>query len=56
MVWDATTNTHTEPLAEERERAMGFRTGTTAAPGLFEGQQRFVLGQAKGSPYHGVDY
>ena len=46
MVWDAHTKTHTEPLADERERAMGFRTGTTAAPGLSEGQRRFVLGQA----------
>ena len=46
MVWDADTKTHTEPLAGERERAMGFRTGTTATPGLSEGQRRFVLGQA----------
>ena len=46
MVWDAHTKIHTEPLADERERAMGFRTGTTAAPGLSEGQRRFVLGQA----------
>jgi len=45
MVWDAHTKTHTEPLADERERAMGFRTSTTAAPGLSEGQRRFVLGQ-----------
>jgi hypothetical protein len=46
MVWDAHTKAHTEPLADEWERAMGFRTGTTAAPGLSEGQRRFVLGQA----------
>ena len=45
MVWDATTKTHIELLADERERAMRFRTGTTAAPGLSEGQRRFVLGQ-----------
>ena len=43
LVWDATTKTHTEPLADERDRAMGFRTITTAALGLSEG---FVLGQA----------
>ena len=46
MVWDATTNTHTEPLADEKERAMEFRMSTTVAPGLSEGQRRFVLGQA----------
>ena len=46
MVWDAHTKTHTEPLADERERAMGFHTGTTATFGLSEGQRRFVLGQA----------
>ena len=46
MVWDVDTKTHTEPLADERERAMGFRTGTTAAPILSEGQRRFMLGQA----------
>jgi hypothetical protein len=38
MVWDAYTKTHTKPLADERERAMGFRTCTTAAPDLSEGQ------------------
>ena len=27
MVWDATTKTHTEPLADKWERAMGFCTG-----------------------------
>ena len=26
---------------------MGFRTGTTATPGLFEGQRHTLLGQAK---------
>ena len=38
MVWDATTKTHIEPLADKRERAMGFRTDTTATPGHYEGQ------------------
>ena len=46
MVWDARTKTHTEPWADKRKHAMGFRTCTTAAPGLSEGQRRFVLGQA----------
>ena len=46
MVWDDTTNTHTEPLVDDRERAMGFLTGTTVAPGFSAGQRCFVLGQA----------
>ena len=46
MVWDTTSQTYEEPSADERERAMGFLTGTTAAPDLSEGQRRFLLGQA----------
>jgi site-specific DNA-cytosine methylase len=46
MVWDSRSQTHDEPTADERERAMGFPTGTTAAHGLQEGQRRFLLGQA----------
>ena len=46
MVWDATSQSYEEPSADERERAMGFLTGTTAAPDLSEGQRRFLLGQA----------
>ena len=46
MVWDDLSQTYEEPSADERERAMGFLTGTTAAPGLSEGQRRFLLGQA----------
>jgi hypothetical protein len=46
MVWDSTSQTYEEPSADERERAMGFLTGTTAAPDLSEGQRRFLLGQA----------
>ena len=46
MVWDSLSQTHEEPNADERERAMGFLTGTTAAPDLTEGQRRFLLGQA----------
>ena len=45
MVWVAHTNTHIELLADEREHAKGFRIGTTAVPGHYEGQRRFVLGQ-----------
>ena len=46
MVWDVHTKSHTEPLANKQERAMGFHTATTVVPGLYEGQRRFVLGQA----------
>ena len=35
-----------EPRADERERAMGFPTGTIAAPELTESQRRQALGQA----------
>jgi hypothetical protein len=33
-------------LVDERERAMGFPTGTTNIPGLSEHQRRFLLDQA----------
>ena len=46
MVWDTSSQAYEEPTADERERAMGFLTGTTAAPDLSEGQRRFLLGQA----------
>jgi len=29
LVWDATTEAMVEPIADEREQAMGFQTGTT---------------------------
>ena len=45
-MWDAHTKTRTESLADGRERAMGFHTGTTVALGFSIGQRRFVLGQA----------
>ena len=35
-----------EPNAEERELAMGFRKGYTAAPGLAEAHRRKLLGRA----------
>ena len=34
MVWDDHTKTHTKPLVDEHEHAMGFRTGTTTTPGF----------------------
>ena len=36
--------TYEEPRADERERAMGYNTGATAAPGVTESQRRHVLG------------
>jgi hypothetical protein len=45
MIWNAHTKTQTEPLIDERERAMGSYIGTTANPDLSKGQRRFVLGQ-----------
>jgi hypothetical protein len=35
-----------EPNTDERERAMGFSTGTTNVPGFSEHQRRFLLGHA----------
>ena len=46
LVWDDQSQTFDDPSADERERAMGFLTGTTAAPEVSEGQRRFLLGQA----------
>ena len=46
LVWDCTTQRLEEPCAHERERAMGFLTGTTSAPGLTELERRQILGQA----------
>jgi hypothetical protein len=42
----STTQEMVEPNADERERAMGFPTGTTNIPGLSEYQRRFLLGHA----------
>jgi hypothetical protein len=38
LVWDSTTQEMVEPNADERERAMGFPTGTTNILGLSEHQ------------------
>ena len=46
MLWDNHTKNHIKRLAHERERAMRFHMSTIAAPGLFESQRRFMLGQA----------
>eukprot|EP00850_Spirogloea_muscicola_P003137 SM000012S25399 [mRNA] locus=s12:814352:819161:- [translate_table: standard] len=46
MVWDHTTQQLEEPRADERERALGFQTGMTAAPELTERQRRKLLANA----------
>ena len=46
LVFDTSTQSLCEPCADERERAMGFLTGTTAGPGITESQRRHILGQA----------
>ena len=46
LVFDTSTKRLDEPCADERERAMGFPTGTTCAPAVTEGQRRQILGQA----------
>jgi hypothetical protein len=46
LVWDSITQEMVEPNADERERAMGFPTGTTNVHGMSEQQRRFLLGQA----------
>jgi hypothetical protein len=44
MVWDAALTCFAEPNADERERALGYLTGSTAAPGLTPRQRHVLLG------------
>ena len=46
MVLNTNNNQLEEPNANERERAMGFRSHTTSAPNVTEAQRRRLLGQA----------
>ncbi|CAI7780705.1 unnamed protein product [Closterium sp. NIES-54] len=49
VAWDAVQQgyySHKEPSAKEREMAMGFILGATAAPGVEEAQMREALGRA----------
>jgi hypothetical protein len=46
FILDSITQEMVEPNADERERAMGFPTGTTNVHGISEQQRRFLLGQA----------
>lgn len=45
-MWDVALRQLVEPTADERERAMGFVTGTTTVPSVSETSRRQVLGQA----------
>ncbi|KIY99053.1 Retrovirus-related Pol polyprotein from transposon gypsy [Monoraphidium neglectum] len=44
-VFDTNTQCWDEPNADERERAMGYATSSTAAPGVSEARRREVLGR-----------
>jgi hypothetical protein len=44
-VFDTNTQQWDEPNADERERAMGYATSSTAAPGVSEARRREVLGR-----------
>jgi hypothetical protein len=44
LVWNSITQEMVEPNTDERERAMGFPTGTTNVHGISEQQRRFLLG------------
>ncbi|OAE24016.1 hypothetical protein AXG93_4079s1050 [Marchantia polymorpha subsp. ruderalis] len=46
LLWDSTLHQLVEPNADERERAMEFMTGVTAASSVSEASRRKVLGQA----------
>jgi hypothetical protein len=46
LIWDATLEEMVEPNADERERAMGFQTGTTHVHDISEFQRRALIGQA----------
>ena len=45
-VLDVATDTWTAPTVNERERAMGFETDTTAAPGVSQAQRMAMIGRA----------
>ncbi len=44
LVWDICLQQLVEPNANERERAMGFFTGTTFVPSISKASHREVLG------------
>jgi hypothetical protein len=44
-IWVASTGQHTEPSPDERERALGYNTSATAAPGVTEQQRHTITGR-----------
>jgi hypothetical protein len=48
MIWDSHSSSMEEPDLDEKEHAMGFRTGTTFVQDIFERAYRWVLGQVLG--------
>jgi hypothetical protein len=46
LVWDTCSQRLVEPNADEKECAMGFLTGVTSVPSIFEASRRQVLSQA----------
>jgi hypothetical protein len=46
LVWDICSQRLVEPNADEKEHAMGFPTGVTSIPSIFEASRQQVLGQA----------
>jgi hypothetical protein len=45
MIWNSHSSQLEEPNIDERERAMGFHTGTTIVFGVSKGVHRHILGQ-----------
>ena len=45
VLLDAATQKHVEPNPDERERLLGYSTGTTAAPGLTDKHRHHLTGQ-----------
>jgi hypothetical protein len=50
VLYDATISSNTEPNADERERLLGYETGTTAAPGLTEADRFRLTGHCAWTP------
>jgi hypothetical protein len=45
LVWDTCLQWLVEPIADERERSMGFPIGVTSVPSISEASRQQVLGQ-----------
>ncbi len=44
-IWVGSIGQHTEPSPDERERALGYSTGATGAPGVTEQQRHTITGR-----------